>query len=182
MKIILYGPPGAGKDTQGRLLAERYGVPFVSTGQLLREEMGRPSDLGQAIVPYMHTGALVPPELVDQVMERTFTDPRVRHGYVLNGFPRTARTVAWYLEREKPSLAVVIDLPESDVRFRLQLRARFDDHPGAINKRLELYRTHVPDVLAAFAESGVQVVRIDGAGEVRTVEERVRKALVGPLR
>ncbi len=182
MKILLYGPPGAGKDTQGHLLAAHYQVPFISTGRLLREEMARPTELGQAIVPYLNSGDMVPYDLVDQVMEHAFGQPMARRGYVLNGFPRTARTCAWYLAREKPDLALVIELPETDVRFRLMLRARFDDHPGAIDKRLELYRTHAPDVLAALAKAGVPIVRVDGSGEVRSVTERVQKALSRPLR
>ena len=179
MKLLLYGPPGAGKDTQGHLLAAQYKVPFISTGHLLREEMARPSELGQAIVPYMHAGDMVPHDLVNQVMERALSQPTVRRGYVLNGFPRTARTAAWYLAREKPDLALVIDVPEPALRFRLMLRARFDDHPGAIDKRLELFRTHAPDVLAALTKAGVP---IDGSGEARAVTGRVQKALARPVR
>jgi adenylate kinase len=177
MKILLYGPPGAGKDTQGHLLATRYNVPFVSTGRLLREEMAKPEALGQSIVPYMQRGDMVPSELVDQVMAHAFARPDIRLGYVMNGFPRTANTVAWYLQREKPTLALMIDVPEPAIRFRLEERGRFDDNPGAINKRLELQRTHMPDVLAALNAAGVPIVRVDGTGEVHTVTDRILKAL-----
>lgn len=179
MKLLLYGPPGAGKDTQGHFLAQRYKVPFVSTGRLLREEMTRPEELGQSIVPYMRMGNMVPFELVTQVMEEALADPLIRRGYVLNGFPRTACTAEWYLKREKPTLALVLDVPEPTLRFRLMLRARFDDHPGTINKRLELYHTHTPDVLGALTAAGIPVIRVSGVGEVRLVTERVQKALAG---
>lgn len=182
MKILLYGPPGAGKDTQGHLLATRYKVPFVSTGRLLREEMAKPEELGQSIVPYMQRGDMVPSELVDQVMAHAFARPDIRLGYVMNGFPRTARTVAWYLQREKPTLALIIEVPEETVRFRLMDRGRFDDHPQAIDKRLELQRTHLPDVLAALTKAEIPLIRVNGSGEVRTVTERILKALPHPPR
>ncbi len=182
MKILLYGPPGAGKDTQGRALAAEHRLPFVSTGRLLREEMARPTELGQSIIPYMQRGDLVPAPIIDQVMEAALKDPSLRLGYVLNGFPRTARTVRWYLEREQPTVAIVIDLPEPDVRFRLMERGRFDDHPEAIDKRLEWSRTHLSDVLLALKEAGAPVLRINGNGTVRTVTERIRKAMSSLLR
>ncbi|MFH1360593.1 MAG: adenylate kinase [Candidatus Omnitrophota bacterium] len=92
MNIILLGPPGAGKGTQAKLLKEEFGLTHISTGDLLREEMGKDSPLGQKVKKYVESGGLVPDEIVTEMIEQKLAnDPEVNRGYMLDGFPRTTQ-------------------------------------------------------------------------------------------
>jgi adenylate kinase len=91
MRLILLGPPGAGKGTLAKLLKEALSIPHVSTGDIFREEMNKNSELGLAIKQYVENGSLVPDEVVTQIVEKKVTSPEVERGYMLDGFPRTRK-------------------------------------------------------------------------------------------
>src|SRR5260370_30098350 len=101
--VILLGPPGAGKGTQARRIVERYGVPQISTGDLLRDHVGRCTELGLAAKAIMARGELVPDELMYGIVACRLREADCRHGFVLDGFPRTAAQAGWldaFLEKE----------------------------------------------------------------------------------
>ena len=89
MKIILIGPPGGGKGTQSKILVEKFGIPQISTGDMLREHVRNKTDLGIKAKEHMNNGTLVPDELILNMMEKRFQKPDCNNGYILDGFPRT---------------------------------------------------------------------------------------------
>jgi adenylate kinase len=127
MDLILFGPPGAGKGTQAKKLAAHYGIPHLSTGDLLREAIRQGSELGKKVKPLMDAGKLVPDELVIGIVEDRLRSPDARKGSILDGFPRTipqAQALQAALERAGRKLEVVISLevPEAELVERLSGR------------------------------------------------------------
>jgi adenylate kinase len=93
--VILLGPPGAGKGTQAKLIAQRYGIPQISTGDILRDNVARATKLGKKADPIMKSGALVPDDLVVEMVEDRLSQPDCDRGFVLDGFPRTVKQAEW---------------------------------------------------------------------------------------
>lgn len=178
MKLLLYGPPGAGKDTQGHILAQHFGAAFVSAGRLLRSEMRQNTDVGQAIVPYVRTGELVPPGIVHRVVQRAISRPEAARGYIMNGYPRTIETAEAFLRMDQPSAILVLNVSEPTVRLRLEIRARFDDVPGVIERRMRHYHERTPTVLGHFEEAGIPILHIDGEGSIGDVSDLILRTLV----
>lgn len=177
MKLLLYGPPGAGKDTQGHILSQRYGAAFVSAGRLLRAEMHTNSEIGQSIIPYVQAGDHVPSGIVHRIVHRALSRPDALAGYVMNGYPRSQETLESYLRLDRPDAVLVLDVDEKTVRLRLEMRARFDDTPGTITKRLAIYHQHTPGILERFAEAGIPVFRIDGTPPAGHVTKAIAASL-----
>jgi adenylate kinase len=124
MKLILLGPPGAGKGTQAKLLSERYGIPQISTGDILREAVRGESPLGLEAKSFMDRGALVPDEVVVGIIEERVAEEDCRQGYILDGFPRTinqAESLAAMMDKSSDSLDAVvsINLPDEELIRRL---------------------------------------------------------------
>jgi adenylate kinase len=124
VRVVLIGPPGAGKGTQARLLGERFGVPQISTGEMLREAHRAGTPLGREAQRYMDEGRLVPDEVVIGLVERRLSADDARRGFILDGFPRTvaqAQVLADMLLRRGTPLdaAVAIDVPREDLIERL---------------------------------------------------------------
>jgi adenylate kinase len=109
MRLILLGPPGAGKGTQAKLLAEKFNIPHISTGDILRDEMREDSSLGQKVARYVKSGELVPDETVVEVVIRRLNNPNAHNGFILDGFPRTL-TQAEKLNEALKKLDIAIDL------------------------------------------------------------------------
>lgn len=181
MKLLLYGPPGAGKDTQGHILAQHFGIGFVSMGRLLREEMRSKTEIGQSIVPYIQAGDPVPPGIVNRIIQRALSRADTLHGYAMNGYPRSVETLEMYLRLDQPTAAIILDVDEPTVRLRLELRARFDDVPGSIARRIAVYRTETTETIARLADAGIPVIHIDGTRRIRDVTDTIIAAL-GPKR
>ncbi len=127
MRIIMLGPPGAGKGTQARMLAEKYGIPQVSTGDILREEVKKESDLGKQAKSYMDQGELVPDKLIIDMILKWFDNGEGKKGYIMDGFPRTvAQAVAFasaLSERGEEIDGVInIEVDEQELIHRLSGR------------------------------------------------------------
>jgi aldose 1-epimerase len=187
MRMLLLAPPGAGKGTQGARLAARYGVPHISTGELLRAHVAAGTGLGRRVAKLMAAGELVPDEVVLALVHRAITEESAAAGFILDGFPRTlrqARTAyAWGLEHGLTFDAVVhLAVPEAELVRRLRNRAleegRPDDTPEAIRHRLEAYRRETEPLLAFYRARGI-LVEVDGTGPIGTVTRRIEAALAG---
>jgi adenylate kinase len=127
MRIILLGPPGVGKGTVAELLTERHGIRQISTGDMLRSEVTRHSELGAAAEGYMKSGELVPDSLILKIMERRFLEEDCRRGFILDGFPRTipqAESLKGMMERLSMKIDAVVNLeaPEDLILRRLTSR------------------------------------------------------------
>jgi adenylate kinase len=185
IRLLLLAPPGGGKGTQGRLLAEEYDVPHVSTGDLLRDHVARSTPLGEQARPYLARGDLIPDDLVLRLVRERLTTPTVLEGFVLDGFPRTLdqalAAYAWAKEHRLMFSAVVhLTVPESELVRRLLERGRVagrsDDTADTIRHRLVQYRTST-DPLFDFYRDRQILVDVDGDGPIEEVARRIRTDL-----
>jgi adenylate kinase len=159
--IVMLGPPGSGKGTQGSLLAERLGVPHISSGEALRQAAEGDSELGREVRAYVDRGELVPDDLTAAVLDPVLAAARAGGGYVLDGFPRTpdqARRLG------DDDVAVYLALPDDVARRRIAARGegRADDAaPDVVERRLRIYHEETAPLLDLYRERGC-LVTIDG--------------------
>ena len=188
MRLIFLGPPGSGKGTQAKLLAERLGVPAISTGDMLRDAVRRGTPLGRRAQAVMEAGELVPDDLVISLVRERTALPDARNGFLLDGFPRTieqARALERILEGNAASVVGVITLlvPEGTLVERLLGRAalegRSDDRRETVAERLRVYREKTAPLVEYYRSLGL-LYDVDGSGSVEEVAGRIDRALVSP--
>jgi adenylate kinase len=181
--LLLIGAPGAGKGTQAQLLVERYGIPQISTGDMLRSAVASGSKLGTAVKEIMARGDLVPDEKVIQIVEERLGQPDCAKGFIFDGFPRTAgQAIALdaILDRRgrEPLQVVYLEVPEEELKRRILSRGegRADDTEETVNRRFEVYHRDTAPVLDHYREA---LVRVDGLGSVEEIAGRMVEALEG---
>ncbi|WP_419849601.1 adenylate kinase [Candidatus Poriferisocius sp.] len=174
--LVILGRQGSGKGTQAALLAERYGVVHVSTGDMLRAAVAAGTELGIRAKAVMDAGNLVGDDIMIGIVdERLAADDIQAHGVLLDGFPRTtaqADALARILGGTGPDLAVNLDVPIAEVTERMLARGRDDDTEEAISRRLELYEAETAPLLAWFEERGRLSV-VNGMGTEKEVFARL---------
>jgi adenylate kinase len=189
MRIILLGAPGSGKGTQGRALADHFGVRHVSTGDLLRAHIAEGTELGREAVPYVRRGELVPDELMLQVAGAAVGEAAREGGYVLDGFPRTLTQAERAYELAGPAdvtadAVVYLAVPDDVVRERLAARAvdgRVDDaDANVIERRLQVFHDETEPLLDFYRNRGI-LVTVDAAPPPEAVTAAMLEA-VQPLR
>jgi adenylate kinase len=187
MNILLMGPPGAGKGTQGAILAESLGIPKFATGDLLRDAVARGTPLGQKARAVMEAGHLVSDDIILGVVREELAKPEAARGVIFDGVVRTipqAEGVAGILGELGRKLDTVLffDVADDEILARLDRRrqtdGRADDDPAAVATRLRAYRDQTAPVLAWYEERG-GVKRIPAVGSVGDIAARVRQALDG---
>jgi adenylate kinase len=189
-RLLLLGPPGAGKGTQAQLLVERLGIPQVSTGDMLRAAVAAGSEVGRQAKSYMDAGKLVPDAVVIGVAEERLGRPDAKQGFILDGFPRTAAQ-AEALDRMLPKLgcelercvALTVDEDELVKRLlrRAELEGRSDDNETSIRTRMREYKDKTEPLIAYYRGRGV-LREVDGLGEIEEVARRIAQALDGTER
>lgn len=184
-RLVLLGPPGAGKGTQALRLAERIGIPAISTGDIFRANIKDGTDLGRQVQQFTSAGALVPDELTDALVRDRLLHDDARDGFLLDGYPRNAAQVAALdaaMTQAGTQLDAAIELTaETDVVVdrllnRAAIEGRADDTEPVIRHRLEVYRAQTAPIANLYAERGL-LVRVDGIGEIDEVTERMLTAL-----
>ncbi len=185
MFILLLGAPGSGKGTQGKILAERLGLPKITTGDILRAAVQARTPLGLEAKKFMDEGKLVPDAVILSLIKEELAKPEAQQGAVLDGFPRTApqaelvdRTLA---ERgQRLNHILLLDVPEEELVRRLMARAaqegRSDDTPGAVGTRLQVYQRDTAPLIAHFAQRGI-VRRVPGTGSVDEIATEVQRII-----
>ncbi len=185
MDILLMGPPGAGKGTQGAILAERLGLPKFATGDLLRDAVKRGTPLGLQAKSVMEAGHLVSDDLILGVVREELGRAQARRGVVFDGVVRTipqAEGVAKILADlgRKMDAVLFFDVTDDAILDRLERRrqidGRADDDPAAVKVRLKAYREQTAPVLAWYEQRG-GVIHIPAVGTVEDIADRVREAL-----
>jgi adenylate kinase len=185
LDILLLGPQGAGKGTQGRLIAREYGVPHIATGDILRTAIAEGTELGRQAEPLLNSGQLVPDGImIDLIRDRLARDD-TEDGFVLDGFPRTAAQAEALDEMlgqiDRP-LGVVIEfqLPEQLAVERLLRRAeeegRADDTPNAIRTRLALYNEQTAPLAEYYRSRGI-LVSVHADRTIEQVFDEIRSVL-----
>jgi adenylate kinase len=205
MRTILIGPPGAGKGTQAKFLCSRYGIPQISTGDMLREHRRNKTALGDAAGAFMDSGGLVPDSVVIAMVEERLKEPDAQKGFLFDGFPRTiaqAESLGDTLDKlGKPLDAVVlIEVPDESIVERTIFRRtdkasgqifhlkynppppgadvvhRDDDHEDKVKNRLTVYHSQTAPLIPFYETRGL-LRRVDGVGEMAAITERLVAAL-----
>lgn len=184
-RLVLFGPPGAGKGTQAARLSERLGVPAISTGDIFRANIAGGTDLGLKVVAYTSRGALVPDELTDELVRDRLAQPDAAEGFLLDGYPRNLAQVGALddmLEAVGTPLDAVVEITaDADVVVerllkRATIEGRADDTEDVIRHRLEVYAQQTAPIAKVYADRGV-LVQVDGIGELDEVTERLLRAI-----
>jgi adenylate kinase len=184
-RLIIMGPPGAGKGTQAVRIADRYGIPAISTGDIFRSNIKDGTDLGQQVKSILDAGGYVPDEVTNDIVRDRLAWVDAAPGFLLDGYPRTTGQVAFLdevLADHGHALDGVVELTvdEDSVVERLLKRAetegRTDDTEAVIRERQAIYRKETAPLIALYEQHGV-LVKVDGMGSVDEVTERVVKAV-----
>jgi adenylate kinase len=185
MRLLIMGPPGAGKGTQAKKIADRLQIPTISTGEILRANVSDRTLLGREAARYLDRGDLVPDEIINGMVRARLDEPDTRKGFLLDGFPRTVAQVETLDniladEGTKLDRVVMLSVDTDELVRRLLSRAesegRTDDTEDVIRRRLEVYREQTEPLLGVYAQRGHLVV-VNGMGEVHQVTDRVLGAL-----
>jgi adenylate kinase len=191
MRLVLLGPPGAGKGTQGDRLIERHGLTRLSTGDMLRAAVKAQTPVGLKAKDIMARGDLVPDEVVVAIIGDRLKEPDVQKGFILDGFPRTvaqAEALDELLAAKGIRLDAVVELKvdEGALLRRIETRIaemtargeaiRADDNPEALKKRLDAYRSQTAPLSAYYAEKG-DLLEVDGMAPIPMVEKAIDEGL-----
>lgn len=177
MRLIFLGPPGAGKGTQAQVLAKGYGVPHISTGDILRAAVSAETDLGRKAKGYMDRGELVPDDLILDLVGSRLEEKDAQSGWILDGFPRNvsqARFLDILLEQMNQMYECVVnlDVPDEVIVSRLLERGRADDNEDVIRRRLSVYRDQTTPLIDFYRERQM-LVSIDGNQPIEHVTDKL---------
>ncbi|MCX7538120.1 adenylate kinase [Corynebacterium sp. P5875] len=179
MRLVLLGPPGAGKGTQAAILSEKLGVPHISTGDLFRANIGEGTPLGLEAKSYIDAGKLVPTDVTARMVESRLAEDDARKGFLLDGFPRTveqAELLAGMLGKSGHELDGVVQfkVAEDVVVERMLARGRADDNEETIRTRLGVYRDETAPLIDHYADV---IIPIEAEGSVEEINARTMAAL-----
>lgn len=184
-RLLIVGPPGAGKGTQATGLADAYGIPAISTGDIFRANIKNGTELGKKVQAITAAGELVPDSLTNELVEDRISQDDAANGFLLDGYPRTLGQVEFLtglLESQGHAIDAVVQLEvDTDaVVARLLKRAqelgRVDDTEEVIRHRQEVYANETAPILGVYEERGA-LVKVDGMGTVEEVAQRILDAV-----
>ena len=179
MRLVLLGPPGAGKGTQAAILSEKLGIPHISTGDLFRANIGEGTPLGIEAKQYIDAGKLVPTDVTARMVASRLAESDAAEGFLLDGFPRTveqADILANLLSEAGQTLDGVVNYQVSEdvVVERMLSRGRADDNEETIRTRLGVYRDETAPLIAHY---GDKIINIEAEGSVEDINARTLEAL-----
>jgi adenylate kinase len=185
MQLVIMGPPGAGKGTQATLIAEHYGIPAISTGDMFRAMKTADTPLARQVREIMESGGYVSDDITNAIVADRLAHEDCKRGFLLDGYPRTLQQVQtlddYLAESQRPLNAVislVADVEEVVARLlrRAVIDGRSDDNEETIRVRLQVYAEQTEPLLEVYRSRGL-LVEVDGHGEVQEVSERIFAAL-----
>lgn len=187
MNLVLFGPPGAGKGTQSKILTEKRGLPQLSTGDMLRAAISAGTTLGLACKALLDKGELVPDEIVIDIIAQRYDQPDCAGGAVFDGFPRTipqAEALDKMLERRRRQIDLVIELKVDDAVLLARVEQRIkeggvlrsDDTPETLAHRLSVYYKNTAPLIGYYRDQG-KLKTVDGMAPIDTVTGQVAALL-----
>ena len=185
MRLILMGPPGAGKGTQATSVAAHFGIPAISTGDIFRANVSQGTELGVEAKKYMDAGDYVPDEVTNKMVRNRIDEPDAVPGFLLDGYPRTTAQVEELdgmiaFTGHKLDAVVVLTVNPDELVQRLLQRAqsegRADDTEDVIRRRQEVYAEQTEPLIDLYRARGI-LVEVDGMGSVDEVAARIFAAL-----
>jgi adenylate kinase len=179
VRVVLLGPPGAGKGTQAVKLAEKLEIPQISTGELFRRNIDAGTKLGLEAQRYLDAGDLVPSDLTNALVDERLDEPDAAAGFILDGYPRSleqAKALHDMLERRQTRIDNVLEfqVPEDELFQRLKGRGRDDDNDEVIRNRMKIYRDQTAPLLEYYQG---ELKTVDAVGSVDEVFARALRAL-----
>jgi adenylate kinase len=185
MRLVLMGPPGAGKSTQARFVAEHFKIPAISTGDIFRANVSEGTPLGVEAKRFMDAGEYVPDEVTNLMVRNRIDEPDAEPGFLLDGYPRTLaqveeldRMIAFTGHRLDAAVALTVDEDEIVQRLlqRARLEGRADDTEDVIRRRHEVYAEQTAPLIEVYRDRGI-LVEVDGLGDADEVTGRILDAL-----
>jgi len=181
MKVVFLGAPGAGKGTQAALASTRFGIPHISTGEMLRAAIASGRPIGETAHAFLDAGQLVPDEVMIDVVRNRISDPDCARGFLLDGFPRTlaqAEALDHLCAELHCELTNVLDfvVPVEVLEERLLARGRSDDTPEVIAERLRVYERQTRPLSDFYRQRGT-LQKVDGVGSIEELHARVVRLL-----
>lgn len=185
MRIVLMGPPGAGKGTQAKFVAESFSIPHISTGEIFRANVAAGTDLGIEANKYMDKGEYVPDSVTNAMVADRLAQPDTANGFLLDGYPRTLEQVG-ALEQILANLGTPLDnaveitanteIVIARLLNRAKLEGRADDTEDVIRTRMRIYAQQTEPLVAVYSDKGM-LIQVDGMGTVDEVKARLLAAL-----
>lgn len=175
--IVFFGPAGSGKSVQGQILSARHGWRWLSTGQLLRDAHA------PEMASSLQTGELVSDETVNNIIADALVRAKHIDRVIIDGYPRKLAQAKWLIKNQATharsvQLVIVLEVQQSELLHRLEVRGRIDDKPEVIEERLQIYRQEMYPILSYFTEEKIPIAHIDGTGTVGQVHDRIEAELV----
>ena len=181
MHLVFFGPPGAGKGTQAQKIVSDFGIPQISTGEILRAAVANGTPLGQEAGPLMAAGKLVPDELVIGIVQERLKEADCGKGFLLDGFPRTipqAEALSKALDKlgKRIEHVVSLEVPDAVIHDRMKGRGRADDSPETVQKRLDVFRQQTAPLKAHYEKLGL-LRTVNGVGTLEEISAGIRKSI-----
>lgn len=185
MRLIFLGPPGAGKGTQAAIIATGFGIPHISTGEILRTHVSEQTDLGQKAKVYMDQGELVPDQLILDMVEHRLGESDAQNGWILDGFPRNISQADFIAalvlkgdgeaKNSGGELKVInLDVPDEILVQRLLARGRQDDHEEIIRHRLQVYREQTAPLIDYYGQRN-QLQSLNGNRSLDEITQELKQ-------
>ena len=183
--IVIFGAPGSGKGTQSKMIVERYGFDYISTGDMLRQAISQGSELGRTAKEYIDRGQLVPDDLIVRLIADFLDGKHGSKGVIFDGFPRTlkqAEALKTMLNERGTDIHILLDLQVEDDELvdrlieRGKISGRSDDNPDTIKARLDVYHTQTAPLATYYIGEGKHVA-IKGIGRIEEIFERIAEAI-----
>lgn len=181
MRLLFVGPPGAGKGTQAERVAEKLGIPHISTGEMFRHHVSSGTEFGRQVDDIMRSGGYVPDEITVAMLKERLAQADADSGFILDGFPRTAPQVDaldGLIGKDGLDAVIVFQVDGDALVERLVARGRDDDNEETIRARFGLYQSQTEPLLDIYSERDL-VISIDGVGDVGDVTDRIMSSLPG---
>ena len=185
LNIVIFGAPGSGKGTQSELITAKYGLDHISTGDVLRGEIKKGSELGTTAKGYIDNGQLIPDKLMTDILASVFDSLKDSKGVIFDGFPRTiaqAESLKEMLAERGYAISLMLDLevPEEELMDRLikrgKLSGRADDNEETIKKRLVVYQSQTAPLIEWYKKEGLHR-HVNGHGTLEEIFENISKAI-----